>query len=279
MNSCVSVIMPAYAAENTVVPAVRSLLAQTWSDWVLHLVADDGQDYETLLGRAGIADKRLRFWSSGGIRSGCSAARNAGLEQADTALVALLDADDRFKPDKLARSVAGAAHAGVVTSGLELFDSQYRPQRTVGDGQDGLHPAARHKWINFSGDSTLLWDRTVTDARYDSGMRNLADLDFVLRLYRHTDRFFHLGAPLYDYVKFPNSMSNAQGVTARMIAAKTLIRDRLMAGHYDLDAEIADGFRRFLDCSLMAESSFDAALAAQPGLLFEDHMQPLLVAV
>ena len=40
----------------------------------------------------------------------------------------------------------------------------------------------------------------------------------------------------------------------------------------------AEGCAAFLRISLKAEALYEAALAARPGLLFEDHLQPMLAA-
>ena len=44
------------------------------------------------------------------------------------------------------------------------------------------------------------------------------------------------------------------------------------------DAAGPAGIARFLELSLAAEETYPAALAATPGLLFEDHLEPLLRA-
>src|SRR5690606_38401312 len=115
-----------------------SLLAQTWTDWRLVLVSDDGVDYEAVLASAGLRDRRFNFIASGSIGGGASAARNRALDSIDTAHVAILDADDRFKPQKLARAVTALSHADIVTSALDVMDSGYRTLRHVGTGPDRL---------------------------------------------------------------------------------------------------------------------------------------------
>jgi len=73
-------------------------------------------------------------------------------------------------------------------------------------------------------------------------------------------------------------MSNGKDVAAGMIRSKTEILRRLRDGYYRLpEAEVA-GVARFLDVSLEAERAYGAALAANPGLLFEDHLEPRLRA-
>ena len=93
MNQPISIIMPAYRAEATIAGAVESVRAQTFTDWRLIVVADDGADYEALLGRSGLADSRFVFLDSGSVGSGASRARNVGLAAVPTRYAALLDAE------------------------------------------------------------------------------------------------------------------------------------------------------------------------------------------
>jgi hypothetical protein len=63
-----------------------------------------------------------------------------------------------------------------------------------------------------------------------------------------------------------------------MIASKTEILRRLEAGEYGLPPGEVAGVAAFLRISLKAEAAYEAALAARPGLLFEDHIEPMLAA-
>ena len=279
MNRTISVVMAAYRAEQHIGAAVRSLVAQTYEDWLLVLVSDDGQDYAALLADQGLIDPRFRFVSSGGVRSGVAAAKNAGLDAVRTDWVALLDADDRFKPQKLRRAVAALADHAIVSTALDVTDADGHSLRHVGAGPDRVLTAGQHKWVNISMDSMIAWDRRRVDGRGDPTMPNMTDLDFLLRLYATSATSFHIGEPLHDYVKQPASASNSSGFTERMIAAKTRLREGLANGHYRLaDPKGAAGMDAFLAVSLEAERRYPAALATQPGLLFEDHLEPLLRA-
>jgi hypothetical protein len=126
-------------------------------------------------------------------------------------------------------------------------------------------------------DSMLVWDRRRTDARYDLELTNMTDLELLLQLYRTVPESWHLGMPLHDYVKLTVSMSNGPGVTEKMIRSKREILRRLETGFYSFaDPGSAEGMAQFLRISLEAEASYPAAAAAQPGLLFEDHLEPML---
>lgn len=121
-TSTVTVVIAAYAAHDTIVRAVASLLAQTSADWEAILVADDGSDYAAILAAAGIADPRIRHVTSGGIATGCAAARNAALPLARGTFLTRLDADDEFEPDRLARLLPAAAAHGAATDMVRLLD-------------------------------------------------------------------------------------------------------------------------------------------------------------
>jgi glycosyltransferase involved in cell wall biosynthesis len=101
LDMLVSVIIPAYRAHGTIARAVESLIAQTHERWEAIVVSDDGGDYQAFLRERSVADERLRFVSTGGVRTGCHNARNVGLAAAKGGVIAALDADDVFYPARL----------------------------------------------------------------------------------------------------------------------------------------------------------------------------------
>jgi glycosyltransferase involved in cell wall biosynthesis len=97
----VSVIIPTYNRSWCLSEAIDSVLSQTYHNTEL-IVVDDGSTDETpaLLARYG---NRLRCLRQ--TNRGVSAARNHGIQAADGVLIAFLDSDDTWQPDKLARQV------------------------------------------------------------------------------------------------------------------------------------------------------------------------------
>jgi glycosyltransferase involved in cell wall biosynthesis len=120
----VTVVIAAYAAHDTIARAAASLLAQTLPDWEAILVADDASDYATTLAAAGIADPRIRHLASGGVATGCAAARNVALPLARGAFLTRLDADDEFEPERLARLLPAAAAHGAATDMARVVDHE-----------------------------------------------------------------------------------------------------------------------------------------------------------
>lgn len=116
----VSVIIAAHRAHDTIARAVSSLRDQGWTDWEAIVVSDDGTDYRPTLEAAGLLDQRLVFTGTGRVGAGAPAARNAGLRAASKPLVAPLDADDRFLPDRLARLAPLAARHGAAVDNVAV---------------------------------------------------------------------------------------------------------------------------------------------------------------
>jgi glycosyltransferase involved in cell wall biosynthesis len=105
----VSVIMIFLDAERFIEEAIASVVAQSWPHWELLLVDDGSRDGSTAIARAWAKrqPERVRYLEHPGhANCGMSAARNLGLAHARGELVAFLDADDVFLPERLARHVA-----------------------------------------------------------------------------------------------------------------------------------------------------------------------------
>ena len=102
MLSLVSVIIPTYNRWPLVNEAVESVLAQSAQDFEL-IVVDDGSTDGTAKELAKFG-ARLRLFSQ--HRSGVSAARNLGVREARGRLLAFLDSDDFWRPEKLAVQTA-----------------------------------------------------------------------------------------------------------------------------------------------------------------------------
>ena len=96
----VSMVMPCYQNGRTLERTVRSIQAQTETDWEL-IAVDDGSQDDTLavLNRLAQDEPRMRVihQENGGV----SAARNAGMEAAQGAWLSFVDADDHLLPHAL----------------------------------------------------------------------------------------------------------------------------------------------------------------------------------
>jgi glycosyltransferase involved in cell wall biosynthesis len=116
----VSVVIPTKNRPPLVMRAVRSVLSQTEKSFEI-LVVIDGPDRPTEIALADIHDQRLRVIVLP-VAGGAPAARNAGFAAAKGGWVALLDDDDEWLHNKLARQLqacrASSFFSPIVASGL-----------------------------------------------------------------------------------------------------------------------------------------------------------------
>lgn len=99
----VSAIIPVFDGARYIEQAIQSILAQTYRH-VEILVVDDGSSDHTAARVRSISAGRIRYVVQ--AHSGAGAARNTGVQHASGQLLAFLDADDLWSPDKLAIQTA-----------------------------------------------------------------------------------------------------------------------------------------------------------------------------
>ena len=108
MVPLVSIIIPTFNREDTILKSVESALGQTYRELEV-IVVDDGSTDRTVE-RLGVFGDRIRIVRQ--ENAGPSAARNAGVAVARGEIVSFLDSDDEWLPEKISRQVALMDRAG-----------------------------------------------------------------------------------------------------------------------------------------------------------------------
>ncbi len=141
-NELVSIIIPVYNGERYLGAAIESVLAQDYRP-IEVIVVDDGSTD----GSDAVA-KQFPVHYFRHAHSGPGATRNLGIARALGELLAFLDADDLWTPNKLATQTAALAaqpELDAVLGQVEQFKSpdvagELPPVRFVGLSLKGLHP-------------------------------------------------------------------------------------------------------------------------------------------
>ena len=105
----ISVIIPVFNRKDVLVRAVRSVLAQTFTDFDL-IVVDDGSREDIAEALGNVLQKPNVSLVRHETNRGAGASRNTGVAHATGRYVAFLDSDDEWRPEKLEHQLS--FHAG-----------------------------------------------------------------------------------------------------------------------------------------------------------------------
>jgi glycosyltransferase involved in cell wall biosynthesis len=98
----VSILIPAYNAENWITDSIRSATSQTWPRKEI-IIVDDGSDDQTAALAQAFASREVAVVST--ENRGAAAARNYALQLSQGDYIQWLDADDLLAPDKVERQL------------------------------------------------------------------------------------------------------------------------------------------------------------------------------
>ena len=129
INNLVSIIMPAYNAEEYIGEAIESLMSQTHKNIEL-IIINDGSTDETIniIKRYSAKDPRIRHLTQ--KNGGQSIARNAGIKIAKGAFIAYHDADDTSHPERIEKELnllLSKPEINMVYCGTETITADSRP--------------------------------------------------------------------------------------------------------------------------------------------------------
>lgn len=128
MQPLISILIPAYNAEEWIAETIQSAIGQTWPRKEI-IVVDDGSKDRTAEVAGRFASKQILVVSK--ENQGAAATRNHALELSQGNYIQWLDADDLLAHDKIERQLSALGNEGdrqiVLSSPWAFFN--YRPQR------------------------------------------------------------------------------------------------------------------------------------------------------
>lgn len=103
-QKCVSIITPTYNCGRFIAETIRSVQAQTYTNWEMIIIDDCSTDNTRKVVEQFANDSRIKYHCLE-RNSGASVARNTGLKLAKGRWIAFLDSDDLWLPEKLERQI------------------------------------------------------------------------------------------------------------------------------------------------------------------------------
>lgn len=218
MGPLVSVVIPTYNREATIMRALDSVLAQTYAD-IEVIIVDDASTDSTVQLVNGCEDGRVRLirMSENG---GANAARNAGIRAAKGEYVAFQDSDDEWLENKLERQMAHMLKSGAVASFcpyISFYNGQTRivPEQNEDREQCGRDVMTLLRKYNVVSTPTLLVRADVFSeiGLFDEEIERLQDYEFVIRLVKRFP-IDYIDEPLVRQYRTEKSITNNREILA-----------------------------------------------------------------
>lgn len=189
----VTVIVPAYNAEQYIAETIRSVIGQTLQEWEL-IIINDGSTDTTAEIICTFDDERIRLLEQ--ENGGVSAARNRALDEAKGKYITFLDADDIFPPHSLqARAMYMEDHPDIdiVDGKVEIKDPAL--SKTLRSYQPSYMGKLLPRLVMlddtvFFGVCYLFKRELLGNIRFKMNMSHCEDLLFYLELSNERDVYY-----------------------------------------------------------------------------------------
>ena len=251
--------MPALNAERTIDATLSSVREQTHGELEI-IVVDDGSTDGTaaIVMRHAADDTRIRLISQ--ANAGVAAARNRGIAEATAKLIAPIDADDLWHPEKIALQVGEMRRKpelALVCTGYSVIDELGHVAFVVG-GRSPQSPQfedlCRRNFIG-NGSSTLMKRSVILSCGgYDPGLRDhgaegCEDLKLYLQIARRHE-IAMINQPLTSYRQLEGNMSSESG---RMLRSFDMVAEPFCVERPEL-SKLFRSHRTYMTCWLASRA-------------------------
>ena len=198
----ISVILPAYNAEQTIEESIQSIVSQTFIDWEL-IIINDGSTDNTKTKILSFIDSRIKYVENDGNK-GLIYTLNRGIDLATGKYIARMDADDICYPERFEKQVAFMEeHPEVIVCGaqIEYFGTKksgYRKIKLYTSDTEMKEQLA----INtcFAHPSVMMRTEVIkkNNIKYNYSYKNAEDYKIWIDLMKF-GKFANLSSPLLKY--------------------------------------------------------------------------------
>jgi glycosyltransferase involved in cell wall biosynthesis len=236
-NEIVTVVVPAYNAEHTIIETLTSIARQSYEALAI-LVVDDGSTDSTATLVEEFAKHDPRFQLLRKLNGGVASARNEGIRASKSEFIAFIDADDLWHPTKIAKQMAVMSRGGpdlaLVYTSFRLIDAE--GMVLMSPRKFGIHGWVLHRHLhtNFIGNgSSILVRKSVLMelGGYDPSLRDAdaegcEDMLLQMRVAAHY-RFGEVPEYLVGYRRLPGNMSSntEQMIRSGILAVRTALAE------------------------------------------------------
>ena len=208
----VSVVIPTFNHANFLRSAIQSVIDQTYANWEAIIVNNFSAD-NTIDVVAEFNDPRIKLvnYRNHGV---IAAARNEGVRLSTGSVVAFLDSDDHWFPNKLAKCVEQIDQGNDVVCHGENWSSEGVPVRAVyyGPAQNSTPKKLLFRGNCISTSATIVRTSTLNEVggfSENSEFITAEDYELWIKLSKVTERFCFIHEILGEFRRHDQSASSA----------------------------------------------------------------------
>lgn len=208
-NEVVSVIMPAYNAEKTIIRAIESVQKQSYANWQLIVVNDGSNDKTKMLAEKKCQeDSKIESYTID--NSGPAVARNYAIEKVKGEWIAFCDADDWLAEDALF-SMVNALQETKSQLGVCYYNIPTKEKLDVLAKKGAINQFLINP--EFGG---YLWNKIFSkdiiknhNIRFEKEIYICEDLLFVIRYTSYIQKCVVIPQKLYNYDVQPSGLTSS----------------------------------------------------------------------
>lgn len=217
MGDLVSIIIPAYNAEQYIEKAIKSCINQTYKNIEIIIVNDGSTDNTAeKIKELSLQDNRIKFIST--KNGGVSKARNTGIENSTGEYLTFLDADDQICSTALddMMKVMLTEKADILST--KMFNSKSEDfsdfpssskQIEVWEGMDGFLKSLEDHPDTYSSVAKIYKKSFLKDVRFPESFRIHEDSYFIFELLTLQPKMVVFDEYVYKVYLSPNSASRS----------------------------------------------------------------------
>ena len=212
MSELVSIIMPSYNTAKYISNSVKSIQAQTYSNWELIIVDDCSTDNSIEVIKS-FNDPRIKLYKNKRNR-GAAISRNHALKVAKGKWIAFLDSDDIWVPEKLEKQIMYMKknnYAFTFTDYRICLNGVWMPYINI--GPDVVNKRRMYDYCYFS-TITVMYDREKIGLIQIANLKKNNDYAMWLKAIEKSNAY-RLPECLSYYIKHEGSISS--GSKAKLI--------------------------------------------------------------
>ena len=251
----VSVIIPAFNAQDFIAETSDSVLTQSYPNIEVIVIDDGSTDQTTQIVQSFGSKVRYFYQENSG---GCSVPRNNGIKKSSGELICFMDADDLMTPDRIAKQadfMKRYSNVGLVFCDYRNFNenkvfpqSHFQtcprlwPQLKCRSELILENPRALMAQENFGIAGSFLMRNELLrlESRFEPSLKSCEDFNFYFRLARHTLVGVINKVGMMHRVHGNNMSRNVLKMRLEGIRSRTMLRER------EKDPEVREWLDRYI---------------------------------